>query len=86
MPKRKRTRKSHGRKRRRTRRGRRRRDTMSSINLSNPFPNKFINKLRYQEAIKLNPGVGAVAANIFRASSVYDPNFTGVGHVSTALP
>lgn len=56
------------------------RGTVSTVNKVNPFPNKFVTKLRYQEAIKLNPGIATTAGYVFRASSCFDPNLTGVGH------
>ena len=47
--------------------------------MSNPFPNKFITKLRFQAVHSLNGGIGTLGFNTFRANSVYDPDFTGVG-------
>lgn len=47
--------------------------------MSNPFPNKFVTKLKFHQEITLNPGVGTLGTHTFRANSVYDPDFTGVG-------
>lgn len=53
---------------------------MSSVNKSNPFPKRFKTKLRYEQQINMNAGLGAVATHIFRASSLYDPDWSGTGH------
>lgn len=38
-------------------------------------------KLHYSTRFSLNPGVlGAVSSYVFRLSSIFDPDFTGVGH------
>lgn len=38
-------------------------------------------KLRYTERLTLNPGAaGVIAEQIYRANSLYDPNYTGSGH------
>jgi len=45
------------------------------------IPPTMMVKLRYVEQIKLDPGVGGTLANYFyRANSLYDPNYSGVGH------
>lgn len=44
------------------------------------IPDATIVKLRYVEFITLNPGVGTLAYHTFRASSVFDPNYSGGGH------
>lgn len=36
--------------------------------------------LKYCEEISINAGIAAVATYVFRANSLFDPNFTGVGH------
>jgi len=36
--------------------------------------------LRYSETVNLNSAAGSLARNIFRAGSIQDPNYTGVGH------
>lgn len=61
-------------------RARRRRGAMSSIGKTNPFPKRFSTTLRYEEDLTLNPGLGTMACNVFRAGSCFDPNFTGIGH------
>jgi len=45
-----------------------------------PFPAKMRNVLRYSETVSLDAGVAAPAHNLFRATSIFDPNFTGSGH------
>lgn len=46
----------------------------------NPFPLKTIAKLRYCETVRLDATTGSSASYLFRANSIFDPNFTGVGH------
>ena len=83
-----------GRKRKRsTRRGKRggkrrrfrralRRIKHSVVKSGNPFRRVHTVRHRYQESSKsLNPGVGGTCAvHIFRANSMYDPDYTGTGH------
>lgn len=47
-----------------------------------PLPNRFIFKTRYCEPIvTINPGAAGVpATHVFSANSLFDPDFTGVGH------
>lgn len=45
-----------------------------------PFPRKMRAVLRYSSTFNLEPGVGQTAHRIFRASSIYDPDLTGLGH------
>lgn len=47
---------------------------------SDPFPSKAQYALRYSDQITLNPGTGANAMYRFRANSIFDPDFSGVGH------
>jgi hypothetical protein len=44
------------------------------------FPNSKIVRLRYAESIGLNPVITGNGFYVFRANSIFDPNFTGVGH------
>lgn len=44
------------------------------------FPNRLMVRLKYVENIPLSPGVGGIAHQSFRANSLFDPNFTGIGH------
>jgi len=46
----------------------------------NPFPLKTIAKLRYCTTVRLDSTTGASASHLFRAHSIFDPDFTGVGH------
>lgn len=43
-------------------------------------PDKMLVRLRYVQQVTLNPGVGGIAYNAFRANSLFDPDKTGVGH------
>lgn len=45
-----------------------------------PFPAQMQAKLRYSETITLDPNLGVPAHNLFRCNSIFDPNYTGVGH------
>lgn len=80
MPKRKKSFK------RRRRKGVRRRLVRSKLRTNRGlilggFPKSKIVKLRYVTQIALNaPSVGNNAVHVFRANSMYDPDFTGTGH------
>lgn len=45
-----------------------------------PFPTKMSAVLRYSDQIKLDPDTSTPARHHFRATSVFDPDYTGVGH------
>lgn len=53
---------------------------MSSVNKTNPFPKQFTTKLRYETSVDVDPPLGGTASHLFRANSVFDPDFTGVGN------
>jgi len=44
------------------------------------FGNKKLVKLRYVEEFQLDTGLASTLTQIYRANSVFDPNFTWVGH------
>lgn len=44
------------------------------------FPDRQLVKLRYSQEVTLDPGPGGISQHIFRANSLYDPDFTGIGH------
>lgn len=48
--------------------------------LHTPLPKKMLAKLKYYTFVDLNPALAGVAGHLFRANSVYDPDFTAVGH------
>lgn len=49
--------------------------------ISTPLPDRLKTTLKYVENVTLNPGLGGIMdTNIWRANSLYDPNYTGVGH------
>lgn len=52
---------------------------MSSIGKTNPFPKKFMTTLRYETAVDIDPPLGGTASHLFRAGSIYDPDFSGLG-------
>lgn len=72
------------RKTRRPRGPRRKRRRRRAVNVAlggTPLPKSFKTRLRYSEAVTLNPGTGGSASvNIMAANGLYDPNLTGVGH------
>lgn len=47
---------------------------------STGLPITKIVKMRYVQSYTLDPGIGTVAHQIFRANSIYDPDGTGSGH------
>lgn len=44
------------------------------------FPTNKIVKMRYCDIVTLNPSAGGLAVYQFRANSIFDPDFTGLGH------
>lgn len=48
--------------------------------LWDPFPAQATAILRYSTVVTLNPGIATPASWLFRANSIFDPDFTGVGH------
>jgi hypothetical protein len=44
------------------------------------FPDKMLTKIRYHDAEPLTISAGAVQKYLYRWNSVFDPDFTGVGH------
>jgi len=72
---------------RRTRRGDAQRAFSRSLTKTIPlgnsdygFPDKFKTKLRYCQSSYWDSGLGLNASNTFRLNSVYDPDFSGIGH------
>lgn len=61
---------------------RKNRNTVSNVRrtLSVGFPKTTMVKLRYVEAISINPGTGTIGQYGFRANSCFDPNLSGIGH------
>lgn len=45
-----------------------------------PFPAVMRARLRYATIVSINPTVGAAGYHLFRANSIADPDYTGVGH------
>lgn len=55
--------------------------TRPSMSLSAPLPTTLKTRLVYCEQISVNPGIGGIiAVHVFRANSLFDPDFTNVGH------
>ncbi len=49
-------------------------------NLAYGFPDKLLSKMRYHEVGTLASTAGTIAKYLFRWNSIFDPDFTGVGH------
>jgi len=45
-----------------------------------PFPRTMRAKLRYTTVVNFNAGISAAARHFFRAGSIFDPDYTGVGY------
>lgn len=51
-----------------------------SVIARNPIPLKNIVKMRYSTTIRLDSSTGTSAYHLFRAGSIFDPDYTGIGH------
>lgn len=45
-----------------------------------PFPAVEKYQLRYSQTVTINPGVGTCGVQKFRANSIFDPDYSGIGH------
>ena len=45
-----------------------------------PFPAVEKYQLRYSQTVTINPGIGTCGVYKFRANSIFDPDYTGIGH------
>lgn len=50
------------------------------LQMWDPFPAKARALLRYSTVVTLNPSIGLADNYLFRANSIFDPDFTGAGH------
>lgn len=48
--------------------------------IKNIVPDSKIVKLRYVQQIGLDAGAGLASAHVFRANSIFDPDYSGTGH------
>lgn len=78
MPKRKRSGGYGTRKRRRT--SRRRRATSKLRIRKGPFPTSAVVKMRYCQSVQIDPSLANVGYTLFRANSIFDPDYSGAGH------
>lgn len=63
------------------RRRKRRRRGKNLIRTRAPLPTKFATKMRYNQSVVLSPTAASTPAlHVFRANSLYDPDYTGIGH------
>ncbi len=76
--KRYRPRRRRGRKRRRRTVRKRRRRKMRFSKTVAPYLKRV--KMIYVQRVSLDPTAGLLAVNVFRANSLFDPDFSGVGH------
>lgn len=54
---------------------------LNSSTRSGPFPRSATVSLRYVDNLgSIDPGVGVASVYSYRANSIFDPNYTGVGH------
>lgn len=54
---------------------------LTDLTRTGPLPMKFLAKHRYVEGgLSLDPGVASLGTYIMNLNSLYDPNYTGVGH------
>lgn len=81
MPKRSRSYRKRPRSAKRRRRSyRRRRNTALSVQRQPAFSNQQVVFMRYVATVSINPNIGATGEHQFRANSIFDPDYTGVGH------
>lgn len=83
MPKRKYAsrRPKFSRKRRRTTRSYKRRSRFTTVNRSlQPFAQRYIARLKYTDSFDIPNQLGVPSPYVFRLNSIFDPNFTGIGH------
>jgi len=45
-----------------------------------PFPSQIKCIMRYSQVVTLNPGYALIARQVFRCNSIYDPDYSGLGH------
>lgn len=67
-------------KRRRVYKRRAPRRRLTSRSVPSGFPTIKVAKMRYAEVIGITSTVGAIQHYVFRANSIFDPNYTGAGH------
>lgn len=60
-----------------------RRSTTISRNMLG-FPRQQVVSMRFNDYISLNAGVGTIASYLYRCNSVFDPDYSGVGHQPSA--
>lgn len=44
------------------------------------LPDNMTTTVRYRTRVELNPAAGALSTYVFRANSIYDPDYTSTGH------
>lgn len=60
---------------------RRRRQRRNRSAMNKPFiPDRVVKKLIYNDRISIDPATGLASVYQFRANSIYDPDYTGIGH------
>ncbi len=54
-----------------------------TLTLGNGVPPRMFLRSKYASTVDLNPGAAATVEQVCRANSLYDPDYTGVGHQAT---
>lgn len=76
----KKTKKVFRKKPKKTYRSRRRRTSLVSMGVPSGMPTARRANLRYCQIMYLTSSAGTLGSDVFRANSIYDPDFTGSGH------
>ncbi len=52
----------------------------SYLTMFDPFPARMRTRLRYSTVVTLDPSTATPSSHLFRANSIFDPDFTSIGH------
>lgn len=75
-----RTRKSTTRRRRKARPSRRKPGLTTVVSRTSPIPDRYMCKLKYSQNVQLATTGANPIYHLFRTNSLFDPDYTGVGH------
>jgi len=51
-----------------------------AVRSKDPVPDTYKARMKYVDIVKVTPGIGTAALHIFRANSLYDPDYSSTGH------